>query len=137
MEASILKKLSVALCVASVFGISVAYADGEGQTGEGQTPANNGYTTASGQIHFAGVVTKTAPTILVKVLSSTNGREFGLDNSANNIISLGDYSSADFEQNATFNILVYSPLLPASLALERRIITAFGTPAVQTIKKKE
>ena len=89
-----LKKLSVALCVASVFGISVAYADGEGE-GQGSTPANNGYTTASGQIHFAGVVTKTAPQIIVKVLSSTNGREFGLDNSANNIVSLGDYVSAD------------------------------------------
>ena len=95
-----LKKLSVALCVASVFGISVAYA--EAGDDQGSSSTNNGYTTASGQIHFAGVVTKTAPTIVVKVLSSEGGREFGLTNSANNLISLGSYTSADLENN-TFN----------------------------------
>lgn len=88
-----LKKLSLALCVASVFGVGLAQAD---------TSSGDGYSNASGQIHFAGVVTKTAPVIVVKVLSSEGGREFGLDNSANNLISLGDYVSADLENN-TFN----------------------------------
>ena len=77
-----LKKLSLALCVASVLGGSVA------QAAE----------TASGQVTFSGTVTTETPAVFVKYQTATGNGQFGLDNNAaTNIISLGEYAVKDLD----------------------------------------
>ena len=72
-----LKKLSVALCVASAFGVGVA------QAGSG-----------SGQIIFTGAVKESPPEIIVQ---AEGGSPFGLDNLSSNVIQLGEYYYAELD----------------------------------------
>ena len=77
-----LKKLSLALCVASVLGGSVA------QAAE----------TASGQVTFSGTVTTETPAVFVRYQTASGNGQFGLDNNAaTNIISLGEYSVKELD----------------------------------------
>ncbi len=79
-----LKKLSIALCISSLFGVGVAQADAG---------------SASGNIIFTGKVTHEAPTVVVKRGSSGSGD--GL--TTNPEIQLGEYTAAKLDKNTVFN----------------------------------
>ena len=78
-----LKKLSVALCVASLFGAGVAM-------------ANDG--TASGTIVFEGDVTHQAPTVVVK-----QGTSSGQDIAQNPKINIGVHTAAGMDKRTAFD----------------------------------